>query len=102
MRVNDLNLTGTSAAPSGATQEAKQTARGSSAAAGLTNSGSSGDRIEFSNTLTSLSSAMSSYGTDRAAKVQALAAQYRSGNYRPDSLATSRGMVSEALGAGDK
>jgi hypothetical protein len=34
--------------------------------------------------------------------VQALASQYQSGNYRTDSHATSRAMVSEAISAGLK
>jgi hypothetical protein len=49
-----------------------------------------------------LSQTLSSFHQDRANRVQALAAQYQSGNYRPDSAATSRGMVSEALAAGMK
>jgi hypothetical protein len=29
-----------------------------------------------------------------------LAQQYQSGNYRPDSVKTSQGMIAEALGSG--
>ena len=102
MRVNDYNLTGTSATQSGATKETKSTNRGSAASHGAGNGAANGDRVEFSNTLTSLSSAMSSFGMDRASKVQALAALYQSGNYHPDALATSRGMIAEAMSAGGK
>jgi hypothetical protein len=49
-----------------------------------------------------LSRTLTTYDTSRANHVQALAAQFQSGNYRPDSAATSRGMVSEALAAGTK
>jgi anti-sigma28 factor (negative regulator of flagellin synthesis) len=98
MKVYDQNLTGTSVAESGRSQEAQRTGRTGSQAAGTTASGSD-DHIELSDTLNSLSRAMSSYSGSRGAKVQALATQYRSGTYHGDSLATSRGMVTEALAA---
>ena len=102
MRINDLNLTGATAAQSGAMQETKAVTREGSSSSGASRSGGSGDRVEFSSTLTSVSKALSSFGADRSEKVQALAAQYQSGNYHPDSLATAKGMVSEALSAGGK
>jgi hypothetical protein len=43
---------------------------------------------------------MAAYGSGREGQVAALAAQYNAGNYQPDSLATSRKMVSEALAGG--
>jgi hypothetical protein len=43
---------------------------------------------------------MSAEGSARASRVQALAVQYQSGSYRPDSAATSKDMVAEALAAG--
>jgi hypothetical protein len=45
---------------------------------------------------------MSADGSARANRVQALAFEYQSGTYRPDSAATSRGMVAEALSDGGK
>ena len=96
MKIYEQNLTGTSAAESGRSQEAQRTGREGSQATGTTASGSA-DHVELSDTLNSLSRAMSSYSGSRSAKVQALAAQYRSGTYRADSLSTSRGMVAEAL-----
>ena len=39
---------------------------------------------------------------DRASHVAALAGQYQSGKYRPDSQATSSAIVSDALNAGGK
>jgi hypothetical protein len=45
---------------------------------------------------------MSAYGSDRESRVASLTAQYRNGSYQPNSLATSQGMVSEALAAGIK
>jgi hypothetical protein len=43
---------------------------------------------------------MSADGSARENRVQELAAQYQSGSYQPDSVATSKGMVSEALAMG--
>ena len=100
MRIYDVNLTGSSAAESGRAQETQRSDRaGATRTAGAGGSGSS-DRVEFSSTLGRLSEAMSADGSARASRVQALAAQYQSGSYRPDSLATSKGMVSEALASG--
>ncbi len=56
------------------------------------------DSVQFSSTLGSLSRAMGCDSSARQAKVQALAAQYQSGNYKPSSAAISRGMLAEAMG----
>lgn len=101
MKVYDRNLSGASTAEAGRAQETQQLDRSGQARTGSSRSGSE-DRVELSSTLTRLSRALSASGSSRASQVQALAAQYQSGNYRPNSLATSRGMVSEALSAGTK
>jgi anti-sigma28 factor (negative regulator of flagellin synthesis) len=95
MRVYDTNLTGTSAAETGRAQETQKIDRGGHGQASRTG-GAGSDSVQLSGALGKLSH------QDRANRVQALAAQYQSGNYRPDSAATSRGMVSEALAAGMK
>jgi len=100
MRVYDVNLTGPSASESGRAQETQKADRGSSSQAATANSSS--DRVELSGTMARIARAVSSYSAGRAAKVQALAQQYQSGNYRPDSVRTSQGMVAEALGSGTK
>jgi anti-sigma28 factor (negative regulator of flagellin synthesis) len=99
MKVYDNNLASTSAAQTGRTQETQKLDRFENSRARAAAAGSE-DRVELSSTLGSLSKAIAAYGSSRASQVQALAAQYQSGNYRTESLATSRGMVSEALGAG--
>jgi hypothetical protein len=58
------------------------------------------DRVEFSGIFGRLARTLSTYDTSLANRVQALAAEYQSGNYRPDSAATSQAMVREALAAG--
>lgn len=102
MRIYDQNPVGpSSAAEPGRSQEAQRTGWANSQATGGTASGG-GDQVELSDTLNSLSRAMSSYSENRSAKVQALAAQYQSGTYQVDSLATSRSMISEALANGGR
>jgi anti-sigma28 factor (negative regulator of flagellin synthesis) len=102
MRIYDVNLTGPSAAESGRAHEAQRPEGAGTARAGRTGAQGTGDRVELSSTLGRLSQAMSSYGSARDSRIQALAAQYQSGNYRPDSTATSKGMVAEALAVGGK
>jgi anti-sigma28 factor (negative regulator of flagellin synthesis) len=94
-------LTGTSAAETGRAQETQKIDRGGHGQASRTG-GAGSDSVQLSGALGKLSQTLSSFHQDRANRVQALAAQYQSGNYRPDSAATSRGMVSEALAAGMK
>jgi hypothetical protein len=101
MRINDASLTNT-AAEAGRAQETQRPDHAGAARSGAAASGSGPDRVELSNTLSTLSRALHSYGTGRAERVRTLAAQYQSGQYRADSKATSRAMVSEALAGGHK
>ena len=100
MRVYDQNLTGTSGAQAGRTQETQKADRTENARSGSAGSSGPVDRVEFSSAMGTLSRAMSAHESSRASHVQALAAQYQSGSYRPDSAATSRAMVSESLAGG--
>ncbi len=99
MRIYDVNLTGSSAAEAARAQEAQRTERGGSSRNAGVSSGS-GDSIEFSSSLGRLSQTMASYASSRSSRVDALAAQFQSGAYRPDSTAISKGIVSEALASG--
>ncbi len=99
MKIYDRSLTGAGPAETNKAGEAQRTDQASgSKSAGA--SGAGGDRVELSGTLNRLSQALSTSGSGRASKVQQLAAQYQSGNYHPDSAATGRAMISEALAAG--
>jgi hypothetical protein len=100
MKVYDRNLTGAGAAESGRTSETQRTDRFSPAGGTSSAHGAYGDRVELSSSLGRLAGVMTDFSASRAAKVQALAQQYQSGTYRPDSAATSRAMISEALNAG--
>jgi hypothetical protein len=97
MRVYDQNLNGAAAAQTGGTHETQRAGRsGEIRSQGVAGDG---DRVEISNSLATLSRALDTFHGDRAARVQELAAQYRSGAYQADSAATSRAMISDALGA---
>lgn len=99
MKIYDRNLTGTSASETGRTQE---TQKAGNTGSGKSVSGLDGssDRVEFSGTMGQLSRAVATFESTRADRLQTLAAAYQSGTYRSDSLATSKGMVAEAMGAG--
>jgi Anti-sigma-28 factor, FlgM len=57
------------------------------------------DQVEFSSTLGRLSRAVANDSAQRQSRVQAIAAQYQSGRYQPNSLAIGRAMISDAVNA---
>jgi hypothetical protein len=98
MRIYDRDLTGAASTESGRAQESQKADR--EATTNSSQSGSaSGDRVELSSGLAIVSRALAAYGTDRSNKVQQLTTQVQSGSYTPNSLATSQGLVAQALGA---
>jgi hypothetical protein len=100
MKIYDQNLTGPSAAETGRTQETQKLTRTGTGKSPSREIDGSKDSVEFSGTLSRLSRTLTTFETTQASRVQALAVQYQSGNYRPDSAATSKGLVSEAMSAG--
>ena len=103
MKIYDRNLTGTSATETGRAQESKNLDRAGtvkSPTSGVVDGTGSNDRVEFSGTLSRLSRTLATFESTRADRVQALTAQYQSGNYQPDSAATSKGLVAEAISTG--
>ncbi len=100
MRINDRNLTGTSASETGRAQETKDLGRSGTGKFNTGGVDGSNDRVEFSGTLNRLSRALTTFESSRASRVQALAANYQSGSYRSNSAATSKGMVADAMSAG--
>lgn len=99
MRIYDRELTGTAAAESGRSQETQKSDRESTSTQPVSDVGT-GDRVELSSGLASVSRALASYSSDHANKVQQLSGEFQAGNYQPNSLATSHGMVAEALSVG--
>lgn len=100
MRIYNGNLSG--AGEAGKAAETQRPDRTSGSRTGGASASANGDRVELSNTLGSLSRALSSYSAGRAARVRELTAQVATGQYRLDSKATSRGMVSEAVVGGQR
>jgi len=100
MRISSSDLTGLAGPESASAQELQKTSRGETAGSSAQIGGQNGDRVEFSAGLGQLAKAISTYAANRTAQVQKLAALYQSGGYRTDSAATSRAMVSDAIGAG--
>ena len=98
MKIYDQNISGTSASQTGRAQEAQNTGRAGGSKAGA-KTDAAGDQVTFSGTLSRLSRTIGTFESNRAERVQTLAAQFQAGTYRPDSAGTSRGMISEALGA---
>lgn len=95
MKVYDRNLAGAAAGSTRTAETQKAETRSGNTSSSANRSG--GDHVEISGTLGRLSQALSAQGTQRAAKVAALAAAYRSGAYQPDAAGTSKGLVAEAL-----
>jgi len=97
MRIDGQNLTGATPAESGRAVETEKSNRSQGVQTGTSATDKTGDRVELSSTLETLSRALSASGSERSSRIQALAAQYQSGNYYPDSASTARSMISEAL-----
>ena len=97
MRVNDRNTLGSAAVEAGRTADTQKSDRTETARAGTD---PSSDRVEFSASLSRLSRAISADNVQRKSQVQALAAAYQAGTYRPHSVGASRGLIAEAAAAG--
>ena len=99
MKIYDQNISGTSASQTGRAQEAQNASRAGGGRAAGAKADTSGDQVEFSGSLSRLSRTLGTFDASRAERIQALAAQFQTGRYRPDSTGTSRGMITEALSA---
>jgi anti-sigma28 factor (negative regulator of flagellin synthesis) len=95
MRINNGNTAG--AAETAGAQNAQKSGRGGGASSGDLDPNS--DQVEFSSSLGRLSRAVSNDSAQRQSRVQAMAAQYQSGRYQPNSLAVGRAMVADAVNA---
>jgi len=101
MRIYDQSVAaGTQTGQTTSTPESQKVGRDGQSGNGNTIGGATGgaDSVEFSSTLGHLSEALATQGSAHSSRVQHLAAQYQAGNYQSNSIATSRGIVSEALG----
>ena len=99
MRIHDRNLTGAGGAEANRTAETDRTGREQDAGSAGSRSG---DRVELSSGLGSLSRAVSADAMGRSRRVESLAALYQKGAYHPDSRAVSRAMVNDALSPAER
>jgi len=98
MRIQDRTTLGPSAAETARQAETQKAGRDNVAQSDAAGS-AEGDRVELSSALGRLSNALAAHASQRAGRVQALANDYQNGRYHPDSAATGRAMISEALAA---
>jgi|HubBroStandDraft_6_1064221.scaffolds.fasta_scaffold3682618_1 hypothetical protein len=96
MKIDNRDLTGTAPAQAGRSQDTQKPAGTAPAPPGT----ASGDRVELSSGLASVSRALAAYSSDHAGKVEQLTTQVQSGSYNPSSLAISQGIVAQALTGG--
>lgn len=97
MRVDDRNLNGVAGLETGRTPDTHGAERAGSTAGSQVSESQGGDRVEISGTAGLVSQALGTGSAQRTQHIQQLAADYRSGNYRPNSLATSRAIIQDAL-----
>ena len=97
MQIYDNQIGGAGAGEAQRIQDVQKTDAGN---AGRTSDrgGESDDSVELSGTLGRLSKALSQ--SDRAARVESLAAEYQNSTYRANSAAISQSIVGEALNVG--
>ena len=94
IRIYNYGLAGTAASETSRAQELSRTSTTGGTSSGSTADGE--DQVRIS----SLSEALSAQGSQRAARVQDLAAVYQSGRYQVNSMDVSHAIVNNALQAG--
>jgi len=94
IRIYSDGLAGTAASETSRAQELSRTGSSSKPSVGSAAGGE--DQVQMS----SLSEALTSQGSERAARVQELAAAYQKGGYQANSMDVSRAILNNALQAG--
>jgi anti-sigma28 factor (negative regulator of flagellin synthesis) len=94
IQIYNDGLAGSAASGLGRTQELSTSTTGSRPSSGASSGGE--DQVQIS----SLSSSLAAHGSERAARVSALAAAVQSGSYQVNSKDVSRALVDHALQAG--
>jgi len=97
MRIDDRNLNGVAGLETGRTPDTHGSERAGSPSGSQISESRAGDRVEISGTAGLVSQALGTGSAEHAQRIQQLAANYRSGNYQPNSRATSRAIVQDAL-----
>jgi len=94
IQIYNDGLAGAAASGTGRTQELSHPATGGKPSSGASSSGE--DQVQIS----SLSSSLAANESQRAARVQQLAALYQGGQYEVNSMDVSRALVNHAIQAG--
>jgi anti-sigma28 factor (negative regulator of flagellin synthesis) len=94
IQIYNDGLAGAGASETSRAQELSRTTTGGAPSSGSTAGGE--DQVQIS----SVSSSLSAQGSERAARVQELAAAYQSGQYHVNSLDLSKALVDNALKTG--
>jgi hypothetical protein len=97
MRIDDRNLNGAAGLQTGRTPDTHAAERAGSTSGSQVSESQGGDRVEISGTAGLVAQALGTGAAERAQRIQQLATDFRSGNYRPNSHATSRAMIQDAL-----
>ena len=98
MKIYDSNLSGTAASETRGSQDVQRSG-GKNRTGQVSSMGSGVDQVELSGTLGQISRTLSAFQSGRANRVQALAAQYQSGSFHPDSMAIGQSIVQEMMNA---
>lgn len=94
IQIYNDGLAGAGASDAGRVQELSHSTSGGKPTSGASSSGE--DQVQIS----SLSSALTAQGSERAAHVEQLAAAYQSGRYQVNPTEVSRAIVNRALESG--
>jgi anti-sigma28 factor (negative regulator of flagellin synthesis) len=97
MKVNETSLNQAAASQLGKAREAEAAKAGGAKPASGPQPREESDRVHLSDLTGRLVQMLSTDSPDRVARVDKLAADFKAGRYQPDSQATSRGIINDAM-----
>ena len=97
MRVEDRNLNGAGGPQPGRAPGAYETGRTGSTTGAQVTETAGGDRAEISSLAGTVSQAITTYAAERAQRIEKLASEYRSGQYKVSARSASQALVRDAL-----
>ena len=95
MRIDDRNLTGNQAAPTGKTDQAQEIARQAESKPQQARAASGADRVELSDLTGGMARALRADAHQREVRVGQLTDDYTAGRYQVDAKAVSKAIVAE-------
>lgn len=97
MKVNESSLNQAAASQLGKAREAEAVKPGGAKPVSGPQPQQESDRVHLSDLTGRLVQMLSTDSPDRVARVDKLAADFKAGRYQPDSQATSRGIINDAM-----